>query len=143
MVTAALAGAPSWQRAERELAKARQHLEAAHYEEEFATVGLCCLAALISVAQAVYDPDKHCPEAGQPPSTSHAALMLDGYVAKELSGPQNARVRKVIKDLATLAEEVKHSRTSDRTRATICLAATEAVVRVVAAVAGATAKRDP
>ena len=48
-----------WSKVEHSLEKANEQLEQASTEEQYQTVGLLCRETLISLAQVVYNPDKH------------------------------------------------------------------------------------
>src|SRR5262249_35554917 len=51
--------ATGWERVDRTVTALRQHLAIAKIEEQFQTVGLLGREALISLAQAVFSPDRH------------------------------------------------------------------------------------
>jgi hypothetical protein len=48
-----------WERVDRGVYEIRRRLEQAENEEQFQAVGLLCREALISLAQVVYDPQRH------------------------------------------------------------------------------------
>ena len=63
-------------------------LATARAEEQFQAIGLLCREALISLAQAVYDPVRHPSIDGIASSDTDARRMLGAYIAEELvSGP--------------------------------------------------------
>jgi hypothetical protein len=64
----------------------RQRLESAAAEEQFQAVGLLCREALISLAQAVYDPDVHQTLDKVKASDTDAKRMLEAYIAVALGG---------------------------------------------------------
>ena len=71
----------------------RRRLEQAENEEQFQTVGLLCREVLISLAQVVFDPQRHPPEDGVTPSETDVKRMLDSYIGVELEGGLNEGVR--------------------------------------------------
>ena len=78
-----------WPRVDRDIHELRRQLEQAQNEEQFQAVGLLCRETLISLAQVVYDPQRHLTTDGVPPSETDARRMLEAYIALELSGRPN------------------------------------------------------
>jgi hypothetical protein len=76
----------AWRRLDRTLDEIRTRFVGAKTEEQFQSVGHLCRDALISLAQAGYDKQRHSPLDGVTPSATDAKRMLDAYVACELSG---------------------------------------------------------
>ena len=129
-----------WPRIDRTLDEARTQLASASTEEQFQTVGLLCREVLISLAQTVYDPDRHPSPGGLSVSETDAKRMLDGYLAVEISGGSNAAARKHAKASLDLANELQHERTAEFRKARLCAEATASVVNIVAILSGI---RDP
>ena len=129
-----------WDRVDRVVDRARESLASAAHEEEFQGVGLLCREVLISLAQAVYDPDKHQAIDGTSISSTDTKRMLDAYIATELAGDTNEYARKHARSALDLANNLQHTRTADFRRAAMCVEATTSVVNVIAITAG---KRDP
>ena len=67
----------AWARATRELHEARRRLVAAEHEEQWQAVGLLCREALISCAQAVFNPSCHGSGDDVEISRTDARRMLD------------------------------------------------------------------
>lgn len=129
-----------WTRVDRGVDKIREKLETSSSEEDYQTVGLLCREVLISLAQAVYDPRLHTPPDGSQPSETDAKRMLEGYIAKELSGSSNEEVRRHAKAALDLANGLQHRRTATFRDAAMCAEASTAVVNLIAIVSG---RRDP
>ncbi len=125
-----------WARVDRGVDAFITSLEVASVEEEFQTVGLLCRETLISLAQAVYEPEIHAPVDGTTPSKTDAKRMLDGYFAKELKGRSNEAARKHARAALALANELQHRRTATFRDATLCTEATRSVVNIVAIISG-------
>ena len=66
--------------------------------------------------------------------------MLEGYIAKELSGSSNEEVRRHAKAALDLANSLQHRRTATFRDAGMCAEASSAVVNLIAIVSG---RRDP
>ena len=129
-----------WPRIDRALGDARTRLESASTEEQFQTVGFLCREVLISLAQTVFDPDRHPPLDDVKVSKTDAKRMLDRYLAVELAGGSNTVARKHAKASLGLANELQHERTAAFRKAALCAEATASVVNIIAILSGI---RDP
>lgn len=125
-----------WPRVDRGIYELRRRLEQAQAEEQFQAVGLLCRETLTSVAQVVYDPQRHPPTDGVVPSETDAKRMLDSYIAVELAGGPNEGVRRHAKAALTLANDLQHHRTADYRQAALCAEATTSVVNLLAIISG-------
>ena len=129
-----------WPRIDRTLGDARTRLESASTEEHFQTVGLLCREVLITLAQTVFDPERHPPLDDVKIGKTDAKRMLDSYLAVELAGGSNAIARRHAKASLDLANELQHERTAAFRKAALCAEATASVVNIVAILSGV---RDP
>jgi DNA-directed RNA polymerase subunit RPC12/RpoP len=125
-----------WNRVDRGIDGIRIRLETATNEEEYQMVGLLCRETLISLAQAVYNPEFHKPLDNVAPSSTDASRMLEAYFSKELEGQSNENERKHAKASLSLANELQHRRTACFRDAAICAEATRTVVNIVAIISG-------
>lgn len=125
-----------WPRVDRGIYEIRRRLEQADAEEQFQAVGLLCREVLISVAQVVYDPQRHASEDGVAPSETDAKRMLDSYLVAKLAGGPNEGVRRYAKAALALANDLQHHRTADHRQAALCAEATTSVVNIVAIISG-------
>ena len=121
-----------WEKVDRIVDGIINKLEQAKSEEDFQTVGLLCREALISLAQAVYDPIKHKSSDGVQPSKTDADRMLEAYFAAEFSGAKNEALRRHAKASLSLANELQHKQTAKYKDAALCSEATRTVVNIVA-----------
>lgn len=129
-----------WLRVDRTVGKIRNRLAAATTEEEFQAVGLLGREALISLAQAVYVPERHPTLNGVEASSTDAKRMLEAYISTELGGGANDEARKHARSALDLAVTLQHNRTATFRDAAMCAEATTSVVNIVAIVSG---RRDP
>ncbi|HVR10092.1 MAG TPA: hypothetical protein VMW75_18750 [Thermoanaerobaculia bacterium] len=129
-----------WLRVDRAVDEIKLRLASAVMEEQFQAVGLLCREALISVAQAVYDPDRHRSLDGKILSATDAKRMLEAYVAAEVQGQGNEESRKHFRSALDLALALQHRRTAGFREAAMCAEAVTGVIKMVAIVSG---KRDP
>lgn len=129
-----------WTRVDRNADELRSRFQQASNEEQFQAVGLLCREALISAAQAVYDPLKHPPSDGVKVSDTDAKRMFDAYIPVALEGSSNDFLRKHARAALDLAVHLQHRRTATFREAALCVEATTSVINIVAVVAGL---RDP
>lgn len=131
-----------WARVDRGVDKIIYRLETAKNEEDYQTVGLLCRETLISLAQAVYDPDAHETVNGVTPSNTDAKRMLENYLATELGGRSDETARKHAKAALSLANDLQHRRTATLRDASLCAEATRTVINLLAIISGKRETRD-
>jgi hypothetical protein len=129
-----------WAKVDRTVTEIRQRLEQASTEEQFQTVGTLSREALISLAQAVFDADRHPIVDGVKVSPTDFKRMMEAYFAVELAGGSMTYSRQHAKAAFELANELQHKRTATFRHAALCAEATVAVINIVAIVSG---RRDP
>lgn len=129
-----------WARVDRTVDEIRAGVAQAANEEQYQAVGLLCREALISAAQAVYDPAQHPSPDGVRVSETDAKRMLDAYIPVVLAGSSNDFLRKHARAALDLAVHLQHRRTASHREAALCVEATNSVINIVAIVAGL---RDP
>lgn len=129
-----------WARVDRTVGEIRDRLAAATNAEHFQAVGLLCREALISVAQAVFLPDRHPTLDGVAASPTDAKRMLEAYVAVELGGDIYEYARRHARSALDFSVNLQHKRTAAFRDAAMCVEATTAVINTVAIVSG---RRDP
>lgn len=129
-----------WARVDRNVEKIVRALETGSNEEDFQAIGLLCREAMISLAQAVYDPEQHTSLDGVTPSETDAKRMLESYIAKELGGGSQDEHRKFTRALYDLAVKVQHRRTAAFRDAALCAEATRSLINAIAIISG---QRDP
>jgi hypothetical protein len=125
-----------WKRVDRVLYAAKRGLLGAHTEEEYQGLGLLCREVLISLAQAVYDPELHDTRDGVAPSATDAYRMLEAYIDAMLPGKTNDAARRFAKASLTLANELQHDRRATYRDAALCTEATGNLVSAVAIISG-------
>ena len=127
-----------WPRVDRTLDEIRTRLRVASNEEQFQAVGVLYCEALISLAGAVFDPDKHPPlnTYDVVASNTDARRMLDRYIEAEARGKSNATIRRYVKVALQFANEVQHQRTATYRSTALCAEATAGLVNIVAILDG-------
>ena len=129
-----------WTRVDRNVTEVRKRLETATTEEHFQTAGLLCRETLISLAQAVFDPQLHPTLDGVTASDTDAKRMLEAYIAVAFSGSEHEHTRRYARAACDLAVHLQHRRTASFRQAAACTEATTSVVNLIAIMAGL---RDP
>lgn len=125
-----------WTKVDRQIAEVRLRLREATNEEQFQAVGLLCRETLISLAQAVYSPERHPTLDGIAPSSTDAKRMLEAYIAAELGGHANDEARSHAKASLKLALALQHNRTANFRTAALCSEATASVVNIIGILSG-------
>lgn len=125
-----------WQKVDRQLQQMRLDLERAGSEEQYQAIGLLCREVLISVAQEVYNSNRHCSQDGLAPSDTDAGRMLEAYFKMQLVGGANEEARTHAKAALRLALALQHKRTADFRWAALSAEATSSVVNILAVLAG-------
>ncbi|HBR11613.1 hypothetical protein SAMN05660493_03250 [Epilithonimonas bovis DSM 19482] len=125
-----------WERIERSLIQINLKHKEASTEEQFQIVGLLCRETIITLAQAVYNPEKHPSLDETTISKTDAKRMLESYIAVELSGSSNEKLRKYAKSTLDLANELTHKRTATKRDSSLCSVATISLVNFIGTIEG-------
>ena len=134
-----------WEKVDLTMAELRKQLDAAATPVAFQSVGVPCREELISLAQAVFDPQRDPALDGdvQDCSPTDFKRMLKRYLAAEMKGEANKEIRKCVKsayDFATsaydLANRVQHDPNANYRNAALCVQATFSVVGLIQIMAG-------
>ncbi|MEY4239666.1 MAG: hypothetical protein RL339_2267 [Pseudomonadota bacterium] len=125
------------------MSKAKSQLQLGNAEEDYQTIGLLCREILISVGQAVFDPDLHPTSDGIVAGKTDAGRMLEAYIGSCLADASNKEVRAQAKASLALALNLQHRtaphrtaphRTAPQKLASLCLeaiASTFAVISII------------
>ena len=126
-----------WALVERQLDKAKNAHEEAQNEEDFQGVGMLCREVLISLAQAVYDPEKH-PSSLDDKEIGKADtnLQLGAFIAVEFPGKEHKTLRKQVKACLDTTLALHHRRTADERDSALCIEVTASLVRVISIISG-------
>ena len=125
-----------WERIERSINEIRLRQNEAKTEEQFQVVGLLSRETIITLAQAVYNKDKHPITDVKEVSKTDAKRMLEAYILVELSGSSNETLRKYAKATLDLANELTHKRTANKKEASLCATATISLINLIGTLEG-------
>jgi len=120
-----------WPRIDRTIVEIKKRLKESKTEEHFQSIGHLSREAIISLAQEVYDRNKHPPLDNTEPSETDAKRMLEAYFAVTLRGTSNESIRKYAKTTLALANELTHKRTATKKDALLCSSATMTLINIV------------
>lgn len=125
-----------WERIERSVKEIRLRQNIAKTEEQFQAVGFLSRETIITLAQAVYNKDKHPIIDRTEVSKTDAKRMLEAYIAIELSGSRNEILRKYARATLDLANELTHKRTANQKDASICSTAMISLINLIGTLEG-------
>lgn len=125
-----------WERIERSLNELRLRQTEATTEEQFQVVGLLSRETIITLAQVVYNKDKHPILDRTAISKTDAKRMLEAYIAVELGGSSNETLRRYAKATLDLANELTHKRTASKKDASLCATAAISIINLIGTIEG-------
>lgn len=129
-----------WPAVDSGIAEVRRLLNGANTERMFQGVGHCCRELTITVAQTVFEKERHQILDGTKASATDAKRMLEAFIAVEFAGQSNEELRKYARSAFDLANNLQHRRTATFRDAAICAEATISLANLLSIVAG---RRDP
>jgi len=124
-----------FERVDRAMGKARSQFELASDEEDYQAIGLLCREVIISLAQAVFDPEIHETLDGVTASATDANRMLEAYIGHVFPGGSNKEVRAHARASLALALNLQHRRTATKQLAALCVEATASTTAVISIIA--------
>jgi hypothetical protein len=125
-----------WERIERSINEIRLRQNEAKTEEQYQVVGLLSRETIITLAQAVFNKDKHPIIDGKEISKTDAKRMLEAYITIEISGSTNETLRRYAKATLDLANELTHKRTATKRDASLCATATISIINLIGTIEG-------
>lgn len=125
-----------WERIERSINEIRTRQSEAKKEEQFQVVGLLCRETIITLAQSVFDEEKHPILDAVKVSKTDAKRMLEAYIAVELSGSSNKKLRQFARSTLDLANELTHKRTATKKDASLSSIATLSLINFIGTIEG-------
>lgn len=122
-----------WERVDRALDEMKSRLDSADSEEKCQAIGMIGRETLITIAQQVFDAEKHQTLDGVEPSTTDAKRMLEAYLQAELKD-SSEKARKFAKTAVDLGNQLTHARNATKRDASICLLSVTAVASLIKAI---------
>jgi RNAse (barnase) inhibitor barstar len=118
----------NWDKISRSIIEIKKREQQAQNEEQFQAVGMLCRELIITLAQTVYDSQKHISIDGVEISKTDAKRMLDAYITVVLAGGESEELRAYAKTTNKLANVLTHKRTATKKEMMLCTSATLALV---------------
>jgi hypothetical protein len=124
----------SWDRVNNAVQRCSERLVSACIAEDFASIAHTCREGLISLSQAIWDPDRHPVTDVENVSGNDAKRMLNAYFAIEFSGSNTSSesIRKIAKASVDLANAVQQRRTASFNDASLALESFVYLVNIAA-----------
>lgn len=119
-----------WERVDRALEEMKLRLDTADNEEKFQAIGMIGRETLITIAQQVFDSEKHPTLDGVEASKTDVKRMLEAYLKIELA-ENSEKVIKFAKSAVDLANQLTHDRGATKRDASICLISVTAVASLI------------
>lgn len=119
-----------WKRVDRAISEMANRLTIAETEEQFQAIGMLGRETLITVAQNVFDANKHKTLDGVESSRTDTKRMLEAFLQYELSS-SSEKARKFAKSAVDLSNQLTHDRNATKRDASICLVAVTSVINLI------------
>jgi uncharacterized protein (UPF0305 family) len=120
-----------WDKIRRSIIEIEKNEKLAQNEEQFQVIGMQCRELIITLAQTVYDSEKHPSIDGTEISKTDAKRMLDSYIMVVLAGNENQELRAYVKATNNLANALTHKRTATKKEMMLCTSATLTLVNSI------------
>ena len=118
-----------WPRIDEEISELRRHFESASTQQDYSNIGNDCVSILEALSATAYNHARHGRNGENEPHITKTKDRLDRYIEVELTGPENAHMRKLARATIELAQAVKHRRET-ATRIEAGIAADAAILLV-------------
>jgi hypothetical protein len=124
-----------WERVDRSIDEMKSRLEVAETEEQFQAIGMIGRETLITIAQQVFDADKHPTIDGVEASKTDAKRMLEAFLNYELKNTSE-KARKFAKASVDFGNQLTHDRGATKREATMCLISINSVASLIKTIDG-------
>lgn len=119
-----------WERVDRSIDEMKSRLEVAETEEHFQAIGMIGRETLITIAQQVFEADKHPTIDGVEASKTDAKRMLEAFLNYELK-ETSEKARKFAKVSVDLGNQLTHDRGATKREATMCLISINSIAALI------------
>ena len=119
-----------WERVDRSIDEMKCRLEVADTEEQFQVIGMLGRETLITIAQQVFDSDKHPILDGIEISATDGKRMLEAFLKYELA-ESSEKARKFAKTSVDLGNQLTHDRSASKRDAYMCLISVTSVASMI------------
>lgn len=119
-----------WERVDRSIDEMGIRLEVAETEEQFQAIGMIGRETLITIAQQVFDADKHSAIDGIEVSKTDAKRMLEAFLKYELRDISQKAI-KFAKASIDLGNQLTHDRGATKKEAAMCLISVKSIAALI------------
>lgn len=119
-----------WERVDRSIEEMKNRLKVADTEEKYQAIGMLGRETLISIAQQVFDKEKHPSVDGTDISTADAKRMFEAYISFELAA-ESEKVVKFVKSSVDMSNQLTHDRNATKRAAGICVLAVASIANLM------------
>lgn len=119
-----------WDRVDRSIAEMNTRLKIADTEEKYQAIGMLGRETLISIAQQVFDKEKHPSVDGTDIGPTDAKRMLDAYISFELA-EESEKVVRYVKAAVDMSNQLTHDRNATKRAAGICVLAVSSIANLI------------
>jgi hypothetical protein len=119
-----------WERVDRSIDEMKSRLEVAETEEQFQAIGMIGRETLITIAQQVFNADKHPTLDNVDASKTDAKRMLEAFLKYELKDTSE-KARKFAKASVDFGNQLTHDRGATKREATMCLISINSVAALI------------
>lgn len=119
-----------WERVDRSIEEMNTRLKMADTEEKYQAIGMLGRETLISIAQQVFEKNKHISRDGVGISPTDAKRMLDAYISYELKN-EPERIVKYVKSAVDMCNQLTHDRNATKRAAGICVLAVSSIANLI------------
>ncbi|AJD91995.1 hypothetical protein JMA_26780 [Jeotgalibacillus malaysiensis] len=119
-----------WERVDRSIIEMKNRLEVAVTEEQFQAIGMIGRETLITIAQQVFDAEKHPTIDGTTASKTDAKRMLEAFLNFELKDTAE-KARKFARASVDLGNQLTHDRGATKKEATMCIISINSIAALI------------
>lgn len=119
-----------WERVDRSIEEMKSRLKAADTEEKYQAIGMLGRETLISIAQQVFDKERHPSVDGTDISPTDAKRMFEAYISFELAA-ESEKVVKYVKSSVDMSNQLTHDRNATKRAAGICVLAVASIANLM------------
>lgn len=120
-----------WEKVDNAISRMKDILVSASITEDYQSVGMYGREVLITLAQLIFDKDKHLSVDGTDIGKSDSKRMLEAYISYCLKHRNNPRELKFAKTAVDFSNELTHNRTASSLDAELCYNAVATTINII------------
>lgn len=123
-----------WEKVDKCISKMKSNLIKSTIKEDFQSIGHYGREVLITIAQNVFDKEKHKSPDGTDIGNADSKRMLEAYINYKFKGKKGDREKKFVKSAIDFANEITHRSTLNKIDAELCynaIVSTSNIIRII------------